>query len=207
MITIDVQDHVSAEVNRFIGGLVNRRPLHARIGRRVHSAVRRHTLKWARSHHKTSARLGATPSNFVAAAAEAVESSPPIADGESATVRLPHPFYARAFGPVDIKPPNVYLTIPLVAAAYNQRAYRVKGLFFFKSKSGKAFLAESIKAPGTKGTLVLWYLLVTGVHQSQERARLPADEELFDAAMLGVESYMKTLEGRQGATESALPDL
>lgn len=193
--TIQINDHASPAVQRFVAGLQNRQPVHQAIGNRVKALIRDHTIAWAGSHHATANRLGASPSNFVAQAAESVETGTPTPDAEGVSIKLPHPHFARAFGPVNIRPKSgLYLTIPLVAAAYNQRAYRIQGLFFWKSKTGKAFLAESIGAGGgVKSKLRLWYLLVQSVLQGKDASRLPSPAAIAQAAVKAVGDYLQLL--------------
>lgn len=199
-ISITIQNEVSPAIANFMERLRSRRPLHVAIGARIKALIRAHVIGYAQTHHESSKRLGAEPSNFVGAAAESVERTRPLPTDEGVSISLNHPFFARAFGDVDIRPRSgLYLTLPLVAQAYNQRAYRLRGLFFITAKSGKKFLAESIRAPGVKAKLRLLYLLVPSVHQTQERGRLPSEAEFTAAAVQAVRNYIQQLLDRKGA--------
>jgi hypothetical protein len=112
-----------------------------------------------------------------------------------------------------------WLTIPIHASAYNQRAYRMQGLFFAQPK-GKAHallgrrIEESAGRRRTKGKKspyddddgggfepatggVTWlYLLVHSVFQKQDRTLIPTDDEYGVAAKLGVRNYVNYLLAR-----------
>jgi hypothetical protein len=200
ILSINLNDQASPQVAAFASRLRSRRPLHQAIGTRVKALTRDYVIREAGLRHDTAEQLGARPSNFVSAAAESVERGTPLADNEGVSIALPHPYFARAFGDVTIAPKSgLYLTIPMIAQAYNQRAYRVQGLFFLKSKkTGKAFLAESIRAPGVKAKLKLWYSLVPSVFQRQDRSRLPTDESILSSALAGIRDYVAFLLKKKG---------
>lgn len=194
-LSINVLDGATPALARVIGALSDRRPLHDSIGRRLQGVVRDHLIHLANTRHATAARLGAAPSGHLGRAAEKTSFA---ADAESATVSIAQPGLIRAFRDVTINArPGSALTIPLVAAAYNQRAYRVPGLFIFKSrrKPGVAFLA---KREGR--SLVFWYRLVKTVRQKQDRTLLPADDALRDAALAGTRDYLAFLRRQTPAT-------
>jgi hypothetical protein len=192
-ITVSITDNASPTVLELQRDLRSRRALHQKIGAGVRERIRDYTIGESAQRHTTSKELGAPASGFVGKAARAIESATPLADDEGVTVFLPHPYFARAFGDVDIFPTTgLYLTIPKTAQAYNQQARQVSGLFFGRSKkTGKAFLGESIRAPGVKARLVVWYSLVTSVHQTQDRSRLPSDEAIIAAAKRAIELFFQ----------------
>lgn len=199
-ITISVTDQVTPEINAIVGRLRNRRPMYRMIGNRVKHLVRDHLIKRSQAVRN---KLGAPSSGFWGQAAEKVATTAPVADNDSVTLSLNHPGIARAFGPVTIRPlTGLYLTIPRIAEAYNKRAYRVKGLFFIKTKKGKAFLAENTGGgSGVKGKLKIWYSLVPVVHQHQDRTILPADEQIEGAALQGVDDYLGALFAQKGGAK------
>jgi hypothetical protein len=193
-LTVSITDNASPVVLELQAKLRSRRGLHQAIGAGVRELVRDYTIGEAGKRHSTARGLGAEPSGFVGKAAKAVEDRRPRADADGVSILLPHPYFARAFGDVDIRPTKGrFLTIPLVAEAYNQRAYRVQGLYFYKSQAGKLFLAKGdFIGRGKKAQLVqtrLWYLLVPSVHQTQDRSRLPSDEAIIATALRGVETF------------------
>lgn len=193
-LAITLNDSASPTVRALHERLVRRGPLNRAMGNEVLNRIRDHVRGLLAGSHNTAQKLGASPSNFVGKASNSVPTQPRDVKNDGFTVRLSHPFFARAFGDVTIRPKSgLYLTIPLIASAYNQRAYRVKDLFFWRNKkTGKSFLAEGIKAGGgVKGTIRLWYLLVESVRQSRDRSRLPTDPQLVAAAHHGADLYFK----------------
>jgi hypothetical protein len=105
----------------------------------------------------------------------------------------------RAAHDVDIAPGagKQWLTIPIHAAAYNQRAYRMAGLFFVQPK-GKDFALLGRREGEGKGAGVVWmYLLKRSVHQKQDRTLLPSDAEYIAAAETGIGKYLIYLRTRK----------
>lgn len=198
LLSIDIEDHATPALNALIARLESREQLHRAIGKTLKRAVREHVAEYAATHHTSSKKLGAEPSNFVAMAVDSIDHTDPKADGSGVALTLQHPFFARAFGDVEISPKGQYLTIPMIAEAYNKRARTVPGLFFFKSKkTGKAYLAESNRAgSGGKSALTIWYALVEHVHQDQDRSRLPSDEEITQSALDGCANYFEARAAR-----------
>lgn len=198
-ISIQITDTATPGLREMTAALKNRRPMMRLIGNRVKTRVRDHLI--ARSQTVRN-KLGAPSSGFWGQAAEKVARTAPVAGQDSVSLSLNHPGVARAFGPVTIRPlTGVYLTIPRIAEAYNRRAYRVKGLFFVKTKKGRAFLAESTGGGrGVKAKLKIWYSLVPVVHQKQDRTILPSDAQLESAALQGVEDYLGLILQRHGGT-------
>lgn len=194
---VTVTNEASPALARLFAGLKNRRPLLRMMGQAVKTLVRAHLV--VRSQTKRNP-FGAPSSGFWGQAAEAVGRTALATDDTSVTLALNHPGMARAFGDVDIRPRSgIYLTIPKIAEAYNRRAYRVKGLFFFKSKKGNAFLAEPTGGgSGVKSGLRIWYSLVPRVFQKQDRSILPSDAELQSAALRGADDYVEGLIAAKG---------
>ena len=200
--SVSITDNATPALRDFIARLCARRPLHQAMGTRVKALVRDHVIDLAGKRHDTATRLGARPSGFLGKAAENVERSAPKADAEGVTISLNHPAFARAFGDVEIKPTSgKFLTIPLLAAAYNQRAYRIKDLFVIKGDKGGLLLAKKDKA----GKLTPWYLLVSSVRQARDRSLLPSDERILDAAKKGVADYIEVLLKAKAASAGATP--
>jgi hypothetical protein len=188
---INAVDGASPKLEKFLSGLKQRRGLHQMMGNRVQALVRDHLIKLAGSRHATADRLGATPSGHLGKAAEKVASPASVRAGEDeAALVINHPGIGRAFHDVTIKPTkSKYLTIPLIAEAYNRRAYRVPDLFVLK---GTPLLAKT----DGDGKIKVWYRLVKSVRQKQDRTLLPSDEEIRQAALAGVGDYIDLLRGR-----------
>lgn len=193
-LSVSITDNASPALLDFVARLRTRRPLHQAMGNRVKALVRDHVIDLAGKRHDTATRLGADPSGFLGKAVENVERSSPKSDAEGVTINLNHPAFARAFGDVEIKPKSgKFLTIPLVQEAYNQRAYRIKGLFVYKTQKGGLVLAKADKVGGKVVQTRPWYLLVSSVRQSRDRSLLPSDEKILEAAKKGVADYVEIL--------------
>lgn len=177
-----------------LGG--DRRGIHEAIGRRALNLTRGHLTVIAQTRHDTAERLGATPSGHWAQAAEKTDFEQ---DQNGVTVTIRQPGISRVAGDVTIKPKRKkFLTIPAIAAAYNQRAYRVPGLFVLKGKMGGLYLAEESE---DRKKLTIWYRLLKSVKQKQDRSLLPSDEEYSLAGLNGVRDFVQYLLSRQGGAE------
>ena len=174
-------------LQRFKQELAGTSDLNEAVGMQVRADVRDYLIAVAGSRHASAIRLGATPSGHWAQAAEKTTFA---ATAESVTVSVKHPGIRRAVQDIDILPGpgKKYLTIPLIAAAYNVRAYRMRGLFFKLSKQGNPILwmkeGKSIRPV---------YLLKPAVHQKQDRTLLPAEEALRKSALMGVRTFVRSL--------------
>src|SRR3990167_7687659 len=189
-LSINIQENASDTMRLLVGKLKDRTELHEHIGRDLRNFVHNYVLEDEPNRHDTSIGLGANSSNFVTKAAQQVEVTVPEADTKGVTLLLPHPWFARAFHDVEITPKNgLYLTIPMIAGAYNRRAPDIDGLFFFKTRKGTAFLAKALSGGG----LELWYLLVTIVHQSQDRTRLPEYQAIMQLGLDSAKDYLNKL--------------
>ncbi len=172
-----------------MAGLKNKVPMLRMMGNRVRNAVRDHlTVRSLQVRNK----LGAPTSGFWAKAARNVARTPITADQTGARISLEHPGVARAFGPVTIKPkpPKKFLAIPVIAQAYNKRAYRIKELFpVFKPGATKG----TLRRRGKDGKAVTWFALVPSVVQPQDRTILPSDAAIEHAAEQGAGDYVQKL--------------
>lgn len=210
-LTIDVKSaELTAKLDRLFNAVAHREELNANIGRRAKQLTVNHLNAIAQSRHKTAERLGASPSGHWGQAAEKTSFT---ADGEGATVSIAQPGIGRVAHDVDILPGagKKYLTIPAIAEAYNQRAYRVSGLhlIFRRRKGEKARVvglgmgaASEIKYGRTRkdGTRkitqtasrleTVWYWLVKSVHQKQDRTLLPSDEEYSLSSLAAIRDYI-----------------
>jgi len=191
--TIKLRDEASPAVRSVLANLRSRRNLHLAMGNRVKDLVRRHAISNERRKTATTARLGARRSGFWSQAAEQVQRTTPEADNAGVSIELNHPAWPRAFRDVFLKPlTGLYLTIPLVAEAYNRRAYRVAGLFFLKNKKGNAFLAKRT-GQGKGSKLTFYYLLLQSVVQRRDPSLFPTTLEVENSARQGAADYLELL--------------
>jgi hypothetical protein len=202
-IAVSVNSTASPTLARLVAGLsaAGRVQLHEFMGRSASVTVRDHVTVLAGTRHKTATDLGASPSGFLAQAAEKV------ALGEvteaSATITLRHPGFRRAFEDVTLVPRNARaLTIPINPAAYNKTARSMKGLFLAQGKldSGKTI---GLLGKLVNGSVVWMYRLVRSVFQKQDRTLLPDDSELQRAAISGAADYADMLLAATGEPEAA----
>lgn len=186
-LTVDLSASGVPGIDELARGLETRQGLHERIGERVRNLVRDHFLEMEGARHTTAERLGAKPSGFWGMAANNTSSS---ADEDGAVVSVNHPGVGRADHDVTIEPGQgkQWLTLPLIAQAYNQRAYRVPGLFVVMG----AAMPLLVQKRGDDG-ITPWYALVRSVTQPQDRTILPSDEGLNTAALAGVRDYVDQL--------------
>lgn len=196
-VTIDVRDaETRRKVDLFMARLTDRTELHGKIGERARELTRNHLVAIAQTRHATANRLGATPSGHWAQAAERTSSR---ADAEKATVTISQPGIGRAAHDVEIfpGPGKKYLTIPAIAAAYNQRAYRLdlKPIIRFIDGSRRAIGLGKVTGKGKERKETIWYWLVKSVRQKQDRTLLPSDQEYEIVALAGTRDYIDKLLG------------
>lgn len=188
-------EQVRALLDRFTSGIDDRTALHQHVGLRGRELTRNHLVAIAQTRHATAYRLGATPSGHWGQAAEKTSFR---ADNESATISINQPGISRVAHDVTILPRagKKYLTIPAIAAAYNQRATRIEGLRMMVrwiNGSRRAVALAMVAGEGKAKTETVWYWLVSHVTQRQDRTLLPGDEEYRLAALAGVRDYVDRL--------------
>ncbi len=223
-IQFDVTDSVSPFFSAIAAGLGDSRGMHEFIGREILGMVHDYLQQLSRSKHTTAENLGATPSGFLGRIADGLHVT---ADSQAAVLGIPSPgagdgAMGRAFHDVTIHPTGgrKFITIPLIAEAYNQRAYRVQGLVPIVTGTGDSAKGVlMMPGPGSSRTYegrrysgpdkfkrttvtggsvgTAWYLLVAVVHQKQDRSLLPSDAAFEQAAKLGVDHYLDYLELRK----------
>lgn len=199
---INVEEHVSARVGALVAGLTGtgRKHLHELIGSKARVLTQDHLREIARTRHDTANRLGAKPTGHWA---QGTDKTRVKSDAEGVTVSIFQPGIGRAAHDVDIYPGpgKKFLTIPVRAEAYGQRAYRMPDLFVFKSRTtGDLFLA---KRQDDRSKLVLYYLLVPSAHQKQDRTLLPTAKQYTHASLEGVRDYVDLL--LRASTATATP--
>jgi hypothetical protein len=193
---VDVVDAVGPRLASFTQSMTNRQGLHERIADRERNLVRDYFDQLSATRHATADRLVAEPSGFWDQARDATTS---MATEEAAVVSIAKPGIGRAGHDVPITPGpgKQYLTIPLIAEAYNKRAYTVPGLFAIRSKENPGNLTLVKEEPD--GSVTPWYALVRSVTQYQDRTILPSDQALTVEAMEGIRDYIDQLLAVKGA--------
>ena len=90
---------------------------------------------------------------------------------------------SRAYRDVTIRPVRRQsLTIPMHSSAFGKTPAEVSGLFRWKSRSGKSFLAKE----GEGGSLMLMWLLAKEAFQPKDETVMPSDETLGNALMKAI---------------------
>jgi hypothetical protein len=199
-IQVDARDEATGHLAQLANNLRARTGLNESVAQSARVLTQHHFIRLSATRHATAERLGAVPSGFFGLASDTVTSS---ATSESGVVTIHSPGIGRAAHDVDIFPGEgkEFLAIPQIAAAYNQRAYRVPGLFRPVKKGATAVSLKPTRfatadrmnvlgkaEPG--GGFSVWYQLVRSVHQKQDRSLLPSDEEYMQAALEGVREYI-----------------
>lgn len=171
-------------------GDTGRTELARAMGHEVQRLTGDYLTSLAATRHDTAAKLGASPSNHLAQAAEKAASPSALSiDAATATLTINHPGMVRALRDVTIVPRDAKcLAIPVAAIAYNRRPAQLwETLHLFIPKGKNVICMES----GNKITVL--YVLVRKVTQKQDRTLLPADEDLQSAARLGAANFINSL--------------
>lgn len=187
---IDIRDGATPAINTIVNSMTGpgRQLMHERIANEERILITNYINEVVAQRHDTAERLGASPSGFWEGFGNNVITS---ADESRATISLNHPGIGRAGHDVTITPGpgKKFLTIPVIAEAYNQRAYRVPGLVAITNgDKGVLIMPEKGSKFGT-----VWYLLVASVTQRQDRTLLPDDDELLGAARLAIANHFTEL--------------
>ena len=211
----DIATGPTADVLRRMRGI----GLTRAIGRAVQLECREHLRGLAQTRHATARRLGGTPSNILAQAAEQVALENNLtAERDQATIDVTSPALVRAFRDVLILPSEgrKYLTFPVVGAAYNKRATTFSSLRlafrriggqvkciglempvrYITRRARKGLGAE--RAPKSMG--VLFYVFRRQALQKQDPTLLPSEPQMQAAAALGAADYMTELQSAKLAT-------
>lgn len=164
--------------------------LHAEIGHEVQRLTYDHLRAYASSHHATAARLGATPSNHLAQAAEKVASPAALkADADGAVLTINHPGIIRALRDVTILPREAKsLAIPVHRLAYNRRPRQIWDALKLFIPKGKNVICFS-----EGGKITALYVLVRSVTQKQDRSMLPSDADWRKAARVAALKFIEKL--------------
>ena len=214
MVNVAVQDTdaIVPRLGSFISELRpgKRRGLNQAIADAAMHLTREHLRLISLERHNTAEALGAQSTGHWGQASEKTTSK---GTATEASVTVRQPGIGRVGHDVDIHPKDgLWLTLPIAAAAYGRRAYRMASLFFVQPK-GKdyALLGQRPKekkdrrpsdgggiSAATKAPVQWMYLLVHEVRQLQDRTLLPSDAQYALAAREGARSYVESLLAKVG---------
>jgi hypothetical protein len=214
-LSINVRDAVGPQLAALESGLGgDLSGLHEAIGTRARNLVIDHLTEVAKTKHKTADALGAPPTRHFEDPASYTTAS---ADREAATIGIRKVGMGRALHDVTIRPraPRKFLAIPAIAAAYGQRAYRIRGLVaivngdrgvLMMPQAGKSetYRTRRYRGPDRFTTVekkggkfgTVWFVLVRKVEQKQDRSLLPSDAEFQLAAKQGALDFIDYLLAR-----------
>jgi len=201
-LAIDLEDSISGILAAVGASLDDRTLLNDKIGQDELTLVQEHLKALSYDRHDSANRLGAQPSGFWENAAGQTTLH---ADAQQAVVSVKHPGIGRALHDVTIVPGagKQYLTLPLLAVAYNQRAAGLDNLFVIRSHESALFLARHEDADKESGLEIL-YLLVRSVLLPQDRTLLPTDEEFEFTALRAAQEYFQAIFAGQSQPQGGL---
>lgn len=185
-VTIQVNDTATPVLARLHQELSDRGELHQYIAAAAEAGTRMHIRAAAKQRHTTAERLGSQPTGYLAKRAEMVESK---GDSQGARITVTGAIFRRVLGPVVVRAKSAkMLTIPWRAEAHGKRAGEFQGLFVYRSKQGKLFLA---KRDGQR--IKFLFLLKAQVTLPQDRGLLPTDEQYSKTGELAARGYLRKL--------------
>lgn len=185
---IKSSDHTAADLQLLAAALGNQEAIHQRIAGDSERWIKGPKVagKISGSQHRTANRLGATPTGHLVDAYNRVGSS---GSEQAASLWIPGASRLRAaFGSYTVRPTGgrKYLTIPITAEAYGQRAGEVADLsFIFVKRTNTALL---VKRNADK-TYKPYYLLAREASIPEDPNLIPFDE-LEEVAKLAVGDYI-----------------
>jgi hypothetical protein len=207
-LSVEVSSHLTRELISAVDRLdgAGRVEGSEAMGHEVQTLIVFHLRTIAPSRHTTAQKLGASPSNFLAGAADAAAAGKVSADSEGVSISIRHPAVARAFRDIHIFPKRAKcLAIPIAAIAYNRRpaqlALEGHDMFVLGGKGqavGRNVLAERMP----DGSIHPLYLLVRSVTQPQDRTLMPSDENMHRAAARGLTNYVRVALAQGGLHSS-----
>lgn len=194
-LTIEITgiDRATATVQAIRNTLADRRPLHAQMAVNALEATRQYLL--ATPRHNTATRLGATPTNFRAANARALQGE---SDDQGAILRIPrNTGLGRAFGQITIRPTGGrrLLAMPATAETYGRQPREwAEDTFDFAvitTKRGPAPVLLWAETAGNhkKGDIAFW--MKARVIQQQDRTLLPSDDTYREIGRRTVIAYIR----------------
>lgn len=158
------------------------------MGMAMYEVIRSHFADIAQDslHHKTSQRLGASPTGVYEEARSRTDE--PVVDANGITVTIHQVAVAQRYYGGPITPKNVnWLTIPARSETYGKRAREFDNLSFILFPSGIGALVD--KSEKSKRDSV-YFWLVKHVDQPADPTVLPDEETIIDEAMKRAESYI-----------------
>ena len=186
----DDTDRLDADTRRLVDALdrAGRRELMQVLGKGLEGDLQRHF----RGRNTEPNKRGWPKQQFWARIRRATAHTSADADGATVTVADPA-FAAKVHGARNVRPGpgKRFLTIPLRPEAYGVRASSglIPGLFFLRSRRGRAFLASS-EAIGD-GKLRLYYRLVPSVNLPADDRALPPRREIQQALIRRTRSHVR----------------
>lgn len=190
-VNIQVNDTATPVLARLHQELRDRIELNRYIAAAAEAGTRIHIRVVAQQRHTTAERLGSQPTGYLAKRAEMVEGK---GDSSGARITVTGAIFRRVLGPVVIRPKSAkMLTIPWRAEAHGRRAREFEGLFVYRSKQGKLFLA---KRDGQR--IKFLFLLKAQVTLPQDRGLLPTEEQYGQAGELAARGYLRKILREEG---------
>lgn len=161
------------------------------VAANIEELTRKHISTAAQTRHKTAARLGATPTQYLLNKAASVEA---IGAPGRVLLSVSGDIFKRTFSPVTVSAVNAkMLTIPVAAESYGKRAGEFVDLFVYKSKggTGPAFLARR-----DGKTMKFLFLLKRSVVLPQDRGLLPGEEDFFKSVEQTADDHLELMTER-----------
>lgn len=158
--------------------------------------TREHITQASRTRHKTSSRLGATPTGYLEKIATSAEGVSGVGSPGLVTLTLQGEIFKRAFGPVTVKKSDKLLTIPIAAESYGRRAAEMGPMFRIKSRKGNLLLVQ--RDPDDQKKLKPLYVLKDEVTLPQDRGLLPSDQAFLKAAEKAAQRFVDLQVSRLG---------
>ncbi len=161
--------------------------LHQAAGTELQHVTFEHIATLAATRHATADKLGASPTNHFAQAAEKVSAPSALtADASGATLTIAHRGFTRAFRDVRIVPrESQAIAIPIHAQSYGHRARELWDRLKLFIPKGRDIIAANLN-----GVLTPLYVLRASVTQKQDRTLLPSDAEFQAAAVRGAKGWL-----------------
>lgn len=194
MIIRDPVTPALAEFARKLSGPA-RQTLNAAAGARLFALIQKHFSRYAATHHKSAARLGAKPTGHLEEAAQAMIYH---ATPEEASVEVSAAGLQRAFRAFVVRPRlRRALTIPMHPAAYGVRVAELRRTVpaLFRPK-GKDFLMGYL--PGAQSPVLL-YLLRGAVRIPHDPRIFPAEKQRRAAVLRGYQAALRDIWRRRQA--------
>lgn len=172
--------------------------LHLLMGAAVREVVREHfyELNADSAHHETARSLGAAQTGLYLKAADATHA--PVQEGDDVAISINQEAIAQRYfgGDIEAKPGSL-LTLPARAEAYGHRAREFDNLKLIVFRS--LDLAALVDKNDEEHEGLVYYWLVSHVHQEPDPTVLPTDEEMTEAATQAASDYAELLLEREAA--------